>query len=237
MNQDSYRTAQHDLFKSLAQGSASTTIVPLRTQYEDVAFCLSFIHLLDRSLSQLISQQIIDPLRAIEPRHHWYATDDLHLTIKNVRSAAVGRSYAPSEVQGCVAALRSAAPTLVPMDFEILGPTALPTSIVLRAFGNPDHRRAVLDLDKCLTEVGMADDKKYGSSEVFVGNITIGRFTQQPSDGLKARVSALSSTAFGTYNVGSLQLIECDEVCSSSSRVVHASIVLSDRQNNDGASV
>ena len=72
-----------------------------------------------------------------------------------------------------------------PLSFAIHGPVCFPTSIVLRAFGTLEHRNAVRLLDRELELEGIPDDKVYASNDVFIGNITLCRFTSIPSAALR----------------------------------------------------
>jgi hypothetical protein len=224
MTEQQYFEAQRELFKSLALGAAGAAVVPLRTAYTNAARCLTVVHLLDEPLASVISQVIIAQLREIEGHHHWYATHDLHLTLKNVRSAKPNRVFTPDEIQRAVGAVERAWHAIEPLSFAIHGPVCFPTSIVLRAFGTLKHREAVRLLDRELDLAGIPDDKGYASNEVFIGNITLCRFSTMPTADLRQAVLAQEGLFLGMYNPRTMQLVECDEVCSSGSRVVHASL-------------
>src|SRR5271157_2766926 len=99
MTEQQYFEAQQHLFTSLARGAASAAVIPMRTTYANAARCLTVVHLLDERLASAISQDIIAPLRETEGHHHWYPAHDLHLTLKNVRSAKPNRVYAAEEIQ------------------------------------------------------------------------------------------------------------------------------------------
>lgn len=224
MTEQQYLEAQQELFKSLALGAASAAIIPLRTTYTNAARCLTVVHLLDERLASRISHDIIARLRKTEGHHHWYPTHDLHLTLKNVRSAKPNRVYTAEEIQQAVSAVERASHAIEPLTFAIHGPICFPTSVILRAFGTLKHREAVRLLDRELELAGIPDDKGYASNEVFIGNITLCRFTTMPTADLRQAVLAQEGLSLGPYNPRTMQLVECDEVCSSGSRVVHASL-------------
>jgi hypothetical protein len=224
MTEQRYFEAQQDLFKSLALGTAGAAVIPVRTTYTNAARCLTVVHLLDEPLACRIYQDIIAPLRQIEGHHYWYPAQDLHLTLKNVRSAKPNRVYSAEEIEQAVRAVERASPAIEPLTFAIHGPICFPTSVTLRAFGTLKHREAVRLLDRELDLAGIPDDKGYASKEVFVGNITLCRFTTMPTADLRQAVLAHEGLFLGMYNPRTMQLVECDEVCSSGSRVVHASL-------------
>ena len=226
MNERQYLEAQHSLFKSLALGSATAAVVPLRKAYENAATCLTIVHLLQEQLATAISEEIIAPLREADGQPYWYPAHDLHLTLKNIRSAKPDRVYTSEEVKQAVRAVERASRELEPLDFAIHGPICLPTSIVLRAYGTLKHRDAVRVLDRELALAEIPDDKAYASDQVFIGNITICRFTAQPTGALRQAVADYEHRFLGTYRVTTMQVVQCDEVCSAGSRSVHASLEL-----------
>ena len=224
MTEQQYFEAQRQLFESLALGVASAAIVPLRASYTNAARCLTVVHLLDEQLAGLISQDIIAPLRKTEGHHHWYPAHDLHLTLKNIRSAKPNRVYIAEEIKRAVSALERVTHAIEPLTFSIHGPVCFPTSVILRAFGTLKHREAVRLLDRELELAGIPDDKGYASNEVFIGNIALCRFTAAPTAAFRQAVLAHEGLFLGMYKPRTMQLVECDEVCSSGSRVIHASL-------------
>jgi hypothetical protein len=224
MTEQRYFEAQQDLFESLALGTAGAAVIPVRTTYTNAARCLTVVHLLDEPLACRIYQDIIAPLRQIEGHHHWYPANDLHLTLKNVRSAKPNRVYTAEEIRRAVRAVERASPAIEPLTFAIRGPIFFPTSVILRAFGTLKHRDAVRLLGRELELAGIPDDKGYASNEVFIGNITLCRFTTMPTADLRQAVLAREGRFLGMYNARTMQLVECDEVYSSGSRVIHASL-------------
>ena len=226
MNERQYLEAQHSLFESLALGSKKAAVVPVRKDYANAATCLTVVHLLREQLATTISREIIEPLREAIKQHYWYPAHDLHLTLKNVRSARPNRAYTSDEVKRAVTAVERASRELEPLDFAIHGPICFPTSIVLRAYGSLKHRDAVRMLDRELALAEIPDDKAYASDQVFIGNITICRFTDQPTQKLRQAVAGYGHRFLGAYRVTTVQLIQCDEVCSAGSRFVHSSLGL-----------
>jgi hypothetical protein len=226
MNEQQYIEAQRSLFRTLELGDANTTIVPLRKTYANVAMCLTIVHLLEEKLAITISKDIIRPLRQIAMHHHWYPVHDLHITLKNIRSAKPRRLYTDQEIRQAITAVEQTSRRLQPLDFDIYGPICLPTSIILQAYGTLKHRDAILLLDRELELAGIPDDKSYASNEVFIGNITVCRFTSAPTAALRKTVATYEEKYLGMYRVATIQLIQCDEICSYESRCVHSSVIL-----------
>lgn len=220
MDATRYRAEQLALFDRLAAGATGSTIVPLRVEYVGAAIGLTLIHLLPSELSTLIENQVLDPLRAFRSKHYWYPAADRHLTLKNVRIARTHAVFPRDLVEGAANAIGRVCMTTAPLDFDILGPVCLPTSIVVRAIGTLAHRQMILSLDRELFSSGVPDDKVYASNDVFIGNITVCRFTESPAAELVEAIGALRDLFVASQTVRAASLVQCDEVCSSASRVV-----------------
>jgi hypothetical protein len=220
MDAEHYYAAQLALFDRLVAGHGNATVVPLRSQYVSAATCLTLVHLLPNELSVLIESQALGQLSAFRSKHHWYPPSDWHLTLKNVRRARAHATF-PSELRERASiAIGRVCRATAALEFDILGPVCLPTSIVVRAIGTLAHRDMMASFDRELSSSGVPDDKTYASNDVFVGNITICRFTEPPAADLVGAIAALRDRFIVKHTVRTACLVQCDEVCSSSSRVV-----------------
>jgi hypothetical protein len=220
MDAERYRAAQLALFDRLAVGRTASTVVPLRSAYVGAATCLTLVHLLPAELSALIEDRVLGPLGAFRATHHWYPPADRHLTLKNVRRARVDATFPRELIARAGAAIGRVCKAAAALEFDLLGPVCLPTSIVVRAMGTRAHRDVMLSFDRELSRSGVPDDKTYASTDVFVGNITVCRFTQPPAADLIDAVAALRDQFITTHTVRTACLVQCDEVCSSATRVV-----------------
>lgn len=106
------------------------------------------------------------------------------------------------------------------------GLLCLPSSIAVRAFATASYASAVRTIDDSLRSVGLHDDKIYQSNSVFCGNVTLCRLTCSPDERFQSCVEPLRDIQLGEFFVTRLRLVECDEVCSADSRVVHAAFHL-----------
>ena len=77
-----------------------------------------------------------------------------------------------------------------------------------------------LALDKGLKNIGVPDNKKYISDTIFWGNITICRFTKDPSKELIKTIKKLRNIKIGKFKVSEVDLITCNSVCYPKSRKV-----------------
>ena len=215
-----YYAAQLALFDRLVAGHANATVVPLRSEYVGAATCLTLIHLLPNELSVLIENQILGQLGAFRSKHYWYPPSDRHLTLKNVRRARVHAAFPSELIERASSALGRVCRATTPLEFDVLGPVCLPTSIVVRAIGTLAHREMMVSFDRELSSFGVPDDKTYASNDVFVGSITVCRFTEPPAAHLIEAIAALRDQFIAKHTVRTACLVQCDEVCSSTSRVV-----------------
>jgi 2'-5' RNA ligase len=220
MDAKRYYAAQVALFDRLVAGQTGSTVVPLRAEYVGVAMCLTLIHLLPNALSALIEDKVIGELGPFRSKHHWYPRSDRHLTLKNVRRARVHAAFPSDLVERASNAIGRVCRAASPLEFDILGPVCLPTSIVVRAIGTPAHRELMLSFDRELMVAGVPDDKAYASNDVFVGNITVCRFTEPPAEDLIEAIAALRDQFIAKHTVRTACLVQCDEVCSSGSLVL-----------------
>jgi len=215
-----YYAAQLALFDGLVAGHANTTVVPLRSEYVGAATCLTLVHLLPNELSVLIENQVLGRLSAFRSKHYWYPPADLHLTLKNIRRARAHPDFPGELIERASIAVGRVCRATTPLEFDVLGPVCLPTSIVVRAIGTLAHREMMVAFDRELSNLGVPDDKTYASKDIFVGNITVCRFTEPPAAHLVEAIAALRNQFIAKHTVRTACLVQCDEVCSSTSRVV-----------------
>jgi len=154
-----YYAAQLALFDGLVAGHANTTVVPLRSEYVGAATCLTLVHLLPNELSVLIENQVLGRLSAFRSKHYWYPPADLHLTFKNIRRARAHPDFPGELIERASIAISRVCRATTPLEFDVLGPVCLPTSIVVRAIGTLAHREMMVAFDRELSNLGVPDDK------------------------------------------------------------------------------
>jgi hypothetical protein len=219
-----YRQAQERLFGAISAGKARSTGVPMRASYTNAAICLSVLTFPPAQISARISELLIQPLAAIEPAHHYYPAPTLHLTILGVRAARTPPTFSNDDVAIAADVLRNVAPRLRPLQFDLNGVARFPASLVVRAFATTMLRDTVRTLTHAFREAGIVADKLNAADDVFVGNITFCRFTAQPRAELLECAARLSDVSLGQLVAATLQLVSCDEVCSSESMRTHATV-------------
>lgn len=221
-----YQNQQKNLIEEIVkkineQGSIASTIVEMRGDYEnDDAICLTSVVFLNEELRHLVSKEIIEPLRAIDPSHYYYQLDSLHLTIKNIRTIHKPPLFSSEDVEKAKQVFNKIIPSFKIFEFELKGLVRFPTSVSLMGYSDNILYDIVSTLDSELKEIGVPDNKKYVSDTVFFGNITICRFTSQPSDEFLAKVEEMKDLFVGKLKVKEVSLIKCNSVCSPVNREV-----------------
>jgi hypothetical protein len=219
-----YRQAQERLFAAISANNARGTLVPMRTSYMNAATCLSVITFPPPEIAARITDQLIQPLAAIEPSHHYYPAPTLHLTIFGVRAAHVPPTFSNDDIAIAADVLRNLAHSLRAPQFDLNGVVRFPASLVVRAFATTMLRDTVRTLTHAFHEAGIVTDKLNASNDVFTGNITFCRFTAQPRAELVECAARLGDVSLGQFVASTMQLVSCDEVCSSESMRTHAGV-------------
>jgi hypothetical protein len=219
-----YRRAQERLFAAIAANEACGNVVPMRASYANAATCLSVLTLPPPEIAARIAAELIRPLAAIEPLHHYYPAPTLHLTVVGVRAAHAPPTFSNDDVAIAAEALRSVAGRLRPLQFDLNGVARFPASLVVRAFATTTLRDVVRTLTRAFREAGIVANKRNASEDVFTGNITFCRFTAPPGAALLECATQFRDVSLGQFTATTMQLVSCDEVCSVESMRTHATI-------------
>jgi hypothetical protein len=223
-NESEYRRAQERLFAAIAANEGRGSLVPMRASYANAATCLSVLTFPPAEIAARIDAELIRPLAAIEPSHHYYPPQSLHLTVVGVRAAHAPPTFSNDDIALAADALRSVAGRLRPLQFDLNGVARFPASLVVRAFATTVLRDTVRTLTHALREAGIVADKVNASDDVFTGNITFCRFTVQPGAELLGRSAQFRGVSLGRFVATTMQLVSCDEVCSRESMHAHATV-------------
>ena len=213
-----YRTQQKQIIDQLRLGAgqieAKATVVPMKRDYRnDPATGLTSVTFLPDELGQVISQFVIEPLRAIEPDQYYYQPDSLHLTVKNVRSVHNPPRFTRADVKKVDRLFAQVIPRhrYFSVQLEELVPFA--TSLCLIAYSDKRLLRIVQALDAGLAEIGVPDDKRYVSKEVIFGNVTLCRYVQPPSERFLNAVAERAHAFAAELRIDVVHLITCNAVC------------------------
>ena len=232
----SYSILQREVVCQLAYGSASAvkpSIVPMERDYRgDPRRCLTSVAFVPSATAQRIHCKVIGNLREIQPSHHYYPPDTMHITIKNVRTVHTPPLFTDADIEKCRRVFAEVTARHSPFSFELTQVVTFAASVAVVGFCDEWLKDLVLDLDRELHKAGVPDNKKYISNSVFFGNVTVCRFTAPPSGRLLKVTREMRDAVKATVPVTAINLITCDSVCSSSSCTRIDSFQLSDGQTS-----
>lgn len=215
-----YRQQQETLIRGLEEQlnnkqSTGSTIVSMRNNYEDDnEICLTSVVFLPKELQQTITSELIEPLKAIQPAHHFYPGESLHLTIKNIRTIHQPPLFTEENQVAVDQLFTKLIPQQKSFSFDLNGLVKFPTSLSIAGYSDERLLHLVQALDCGLNEIGVPDNKTYISDTVFFGNVTFCRFTEPPTDAFLAEFNKRKNTLIGELSVNTISLISCNAVCS-----------------------
>lgn len=224
-----YRDLQKALLKQIQYNNADITIIPIRSGYKsDKDLSLTSVALLPAQLSKEIYQTIIKPLKKIEPDHHYYSPNSMHITIKSIRTCHDPPLFTWTDIEKVHTVFDDIIPKHRSFSFSFEEVVSFPTSVSLIGFSDESLKQLVLSLDGKLKEVGVPDNKKYISNTVFFGNITLCRYGYSPSKDFICAVKEMRQSFKGQLKVETIYLAICDAVFSTETRKLLYSYRLSE---------
>ncbi len=190
-----------------------STVSPVDDFENDPRICLTSVLLPRQGLLDQVQQDLIEPLRKIEPDFHYYPSDCLHMTIKNIRVINNPPHFNEEDIQKAEKIFGETIPQHKKFNVYFYRLLLFPNNLALIGTTDEELDRIILDLDKKLTAEGIPDDKVYTNSQYFFSNMTLARFSTPPSDIFKQKVIKLSdSLKFEPYQVDSVTLLTSNAV-------------------------
>jgi 2'-5' RNA ligase len=219
---DTYRDLQKHAVNQLRAGSGQNvrvSVVPIRSNYRtDPAMCLTSVALLPDDIAQDIHRKIVQPLEEIEPEHHYYSPDSMHITVKNIRTIHNPPRFSEADVRKVDRLFGELIPQHASFSFWFEELVAFPTSVSLIAYSDVGLRNLVRALDAGLNRIGVPDNKEYVSDDVYFGNVTLCRYTRHPSREFSDALEQMTRMYEGVLKVETIHLITCNSVCAPESR-------------------
>ncbi len=224
---DTYREMQKRAVNQLRAGSQrnmQASVVPIRSDYRtDSAICLTSVVFLPGDIAQDVHRRIVQPLQAVEPDHHYYSPDSMHITIKNIRTIHNPPLFTEADVRKVDRLFRELIPEHPSFSFWLEEVVPFPTSVSLIAYSDVGLWDLVRDLDAGLNQIGVPDNKQYVSDDVYFGNVTLCRYTRRPSREFGEALDQMTNVYQGILKVEVIHLITCNSVCAPESRrILHS---------------
>lgn len=218
----------NELEKSFAQGKNKSTVVKMQDDYiNDEQITLTSVVFIPSNISKKIIQNVVKPLREIEPEHYYYPPESMHLTIKNVRTINKPPLFNKSDIIKANELFNKIITQFPCFEFNVEDVLLFPTSISVMAYSNNTLQELVQALDKGLREIGVPDNKRYISDSVFWGNITICRFIKNPGNQFVETIKNMRNIKIGRFKVEKVSLISSNVVISPKSKKIIAEYMLS----------
>ncbi len=219
----SYLDLQREIVSALEYGapsqSADVSVVPMQLDYErHPDRTLTTVMFIEKEIGQAIQEALIEPLSRVEPEHHYYSSDALHITIKNIRSLANPPTFTETDIENADRILRSTIPKHQAFNLMLEETVAFRNSVTVIGFTDQRLKQLIQDLDRRLRKADLPDDKRYASNCVFFSNITLCRFVHQPSDAFLQAVSGLRHEFHRLLKVRQLHLVVANPVCTAATR-------------------
>lgn len=231
---DAYQALQKRMVNRLradsGQRNASASVVPTRADYQtDSAICLTSVVFVPDDIAQDIHRTIVEPLKEIEPDHHYYSSDSMHITIKNIRTVHDPPLFTETDIEKVHHLFAGLIPQHRSFFFSLEEVVAFAASVSLIGYCDDRLKGLVQALDAGLNEIGVPDNKQYVSDTVFFGNVTLCRYVRQPSKRFCEAVEYMAHVYRSALKVEEIHLITCNSVCAPESRSILYSYKLRDK--------
>ena len=218
-----YQERQRQIVDALRFGSRKddprASTIPVRSDYNhDPARCLTAVTFLPRDIARDIHRILVEPLIQIEPAHHYYSSDSMHITIKNVQAVHNPPSFTEEDVEKVHRLFAELIPRHCSLTFSLEEVVPFRTSVSLIGYTDDRLGDLIRTLDAGLEEIGLPDNKHYVSDTVFFGNVTFCRFTHPPSDAFLETIENLKYAYREKLKVETVHLITCNSACDPASR-------------------
>jgi len=189
-----------------------STVSPVVDYKNDSRICLTSVHLLHNNLIKQIEEKIINPLKRISPKHHYYSPCSLHTTIKNIRVINNPPHFTNKDIEKVNQVFSEVIPHHKKFKVYFYRLLLFPANLALIGTTDSELDKIILDLDEKLKKAGVADDKKYASNKYFFSNITLARFSSPLTNKFRKKIYQLSDISFDPYTVDSVTLLTCNAV-------------------------
>ncbi|MBI2410559.1 MAG: hypothetical protein HYV32_01500 [Candidatus Kerfeldbacteria bacterium] len=196
-----------------------STVVEMQKDYvHDDQICLTSVVFIPDDISQKIMSDVIEKLKKTEPHHYFYLPESMHVTIKNIRTINKPPVFSETDINKVNELFNEIIPQFPIFEFTVEDVLMFPTSLSIMGYSDETLQKLVYALDEGLQKIGVPDNKKYFSTSVFWGNITICRFAKNPQIAFINEVQKMRDVKIGKFKVEKVQVITCNAVCHPASR-------------------
>lgn len=203
-----------EIERDVARDTVSFSTISRVENYElDKRMCLTSVHFPGDNLKNVITQQLISPLRDLQPDQYYYPPESFHMTVKNVKVVSDPPTYTSEDITRVREVFDSVVPRHKKFKVYFYKLILFPNNLSLIATTDKELDDLILDLDKELKGVGIFDDKKFNNDKYFFSNMTLVRFYNPVTTDFKEKVDDLSKNLdINDYIVDSVSLVTCNAV-------------------------
>lgn len=200
--------------RSLAVNKPEFTVVePVKDFFNDQRIALTSVHFPARNFIQQVRQEIIEPLRTVQPEHFYYEDQLLHMTIKNVRTISNPPLFKNQDVETVKQVFDQVMPQHQAFKAYYYRLLLFPYNLALIGTTDEELDKIIFALDKNLKSAGVPDNKIYFNERYFFSNVTLARFNQPVSAEFKHKVEELNNNFKPfSYEIDSVTLLTCNAV-------------------------
>ena len=213
----SYQEKQHELFERLEaefrkNRNAAEIIEPVSDYAGDNRIFLAVIVFPPDTIIRSIQDKIFDKFKNIDNRQYFYFPESLHFTIQNIRTINDPPTFDQTDIEKSKKVLSETIAGHNNFPVSLKGLFETPTSFSIRGYCDERLHSLITDIRAEMKNIGLKDNKKYASEEVFFGNITVCRYTQKPTDGFFSVVKKLKEVEIGEFLIERVSLITSNAV-------------------------
>jgi hypothetical protein len=215
---DAYQLKQKEVIEKIEEKLKNsavdfTTVSPVENWDTDNRICLTGVHILNGFIRNHIIDKIIKPLWEIAPEHHYYTSDTMHATIKNIRVINDPPRFNDEDIQNAKEIFARVVPMHKTFQAFFYRLIIFPGSLNLVGTTEEELNNLILDLDQNLKAKNIMDDKTYSDPKTFFTNVTLARFAKAPADDFKIKVDELNKTlSFDNYVFDSVTLLTSNAI-------------------------
>ena len=190
-----------------------SVVAPIENFETDRRICLTSVFFPSKEFKNKVISEIIQPLKQIEPKHYYYPSSALHLTIKNIRVINYPPHFTKQDIQIADKIFSQIVPKHKTHHVYFNRLLAFPVNLALIGITDKERDELILDLDKALKAAHLPDDKQYLNDKYFFANITLLRFAHPPSKKFLNKVKSLSKKIdFPVVKINQVNLITANAV-------------------------
>ena len=148
-----------------------------------------------------------EELKKADRRQFMIPPEALHLTMKNIRTISDPPNFSETDVEHIQGLLPQFTANTPPIRMIGHGLLRTPTSCSVPIFTDANFGKFVCELDASLKQLGVPDDKRYNSTDIFFTNITIARYTCTPNSQFQSILAQFSQIQLPEFTISSVKLI------------------------------